>query len=482
MKKIAFLLVTMILISLVGFTQTPVGSITGKITDGGDQKIIDAATVSLYKASDSSLMKISVTDKAGNFEFQNIQAGKYYLLATSIGHLSTYSSLINLKEGAAFNAGVLKLENDVKTLKGITVTAKKPLIERKIDRTIVNVDASISNAGTTALEVLEKSPGVSVDKDGNVSLKGKAGVMIMMDGKPSYLSGQDLANYLKNMPSSAIDQIEIMTNPSAKYDAAGNSGIINIKTKKNKMHGLNGNVSATLSQAYYTRTNNSLNLNYRTGKVNLFGNYSYSLWHSHRNQTIIRRFRDQNTKQIQTIFDQHIVSDHKYPNNNMKVGMDFMATKKTTLGVVFSGNINPGDEKDLNRTNLNNPENQIDSFVIADNSQKIKSKNFATNLNMRHVFDSSGKEFTVDLDYLKYNQNSATILANQYFNPDNTERKDPSQLNGSLPSNISIYSAKTDFTFPLKNTAKIETGLKSSYVTTDNDALYQNKINSGYVT
>src|SRR6185312_15312870 len=390
--------------------------------------------------------------------------------------------LINLKEGAAFNAGVLKLENDVKTLKGITVTAKKPLIERKIDRTIVNVDASISNAGTTALEVLEKSPGVSVDKDGNVSLKGKAGVMIMMDGKPSYLSGQDLANYLKNMPSSAIDQIEIMTNPSAKYDAAGNSGIINIKTKKNKMHGLNGNVSATLSQAYYTRTNNSLNLNYRTGKVNLFGNYSYSLWHSHRNQTIIRRFRDQNTKQIQTIFDQHIVSDHKYPNNNMKVGMDFMATKKTTLGVVFSGNINPGDEKDLNRTNLNNPENQIDSFVIADNSQKIKSKNFATNLNMRHVFDSSGKEFTVDLDYLKYNQNSATILANQYFNPDNTERKDPSQLNGSLPSNISIYSAKTDFIFPLKNTAKIETGLKSSYVTTDNDALYQNKSDSGYIT
>jgi iron complex outermembrane recepter protein len=166
----------------------------------------------------------------------------------------------------------------------------------------------------------------------------------------------------------------------------------------------------------------------------------------------------------------------------MKVGMDFMATKKTTLGVVFSGNINPGDEKDLNRTNLNSAQNQIDSFVIADNSQKIKSKNYATNLNMRHVFDSSGKEFTVDLDYLKYDQNSATILANQYFNPDNTVRKDPSQLNGSLPSNISIYSAKTDFTFPLKNTAKIETGLKSSYVTTDNDALYQNKTDSGYVT
>jgi len=482
MKKIPFLLLTMMFISIVGFSQTPAGSITGKITDGGDQKIIDAATVSLYKAVDSSLVKVNITDKEGNFEFQNISAGKYYLLATSIGHLATYSPVINLKDGESFDAGVLNLKNEAKTLKGITITAKKPFIERKIDRTIVNVDASISNAGTTALEVLEKSPGVSVDKDGNISLKGKAGVMVMMDGKPSYLSGQDLANYLKNMPSSAIDQIEIMTNPSAKYDAAGNSGIINIKTKKNKMSGLNGNVSATISQAYYTRTNNSLNVNYRTGKVNLFGNYSYSLWNSHRNQTIIRKFRDQNTKQIQTIFDQRIISDNKYPNNNMKAGMDFFASKKTTVGVVFSGNINPGNEQSRNQTDLNNAANQVDSIVLADNSNKRKSNNFSTNLNLRHVFDSSGKEFTVDLDYLKYYQTSNQILSNQYFNPDFSVRKDPSQLVGNLPSNISIYSAKTDFTFPLKNTAKIETGLKSSYVTTDNDALYQDKINGGYVT
>jgi hypothetical protein len=482
MKKVLILMAALMSISAAGFAQTSAGSITGRITDGGDQKVIDAATVSLYKVADSSLVKINITDKAGNFDFQNIPAGKYYLLASSIGHLSTSSDQINVKEGEEVKAGVLNLKNEIKTLKGITVTAKKPFIERKIDRTIINVDASISNAGTTALEVLEKSPGISVDKDGNVSLKGKAGVMIMMDGKPSYLSGQDLANYLKNMPSSAIDQIEIMTNPSAKYDAAGNSGIINIRTKKNKMRGLNGNVSATLSQAYYSRTNNSFNINYRTQKVNLFGNYSYSLWHSHRNQTIIRKFRDQNTKQLETIFDQNIISDHKYPNNNIKAGMDFFVSKKTTLGVVFSGNINPGDEQNLNRTNLNNAANQIDSIVIADNTEKRKSNNFSTNLNLRHVFDSSGKEFTVDLDYLKYYQTSDQLLSNQYFYADFTERKDPSQLIGNLPSNIKIYSAKTDFTFPLKNTAKIETGVKSSYVTTDNDALYQNKMNGGYVT
>ena len=454
--------------------QTPDGSISGRITDGGDQKIIDAATVSLYKASDSSLVKISIADKDGNFDFQHVAAGKYYLLATSIGHLATYSSTIIVAD-KNINAGVLKLNNEIKTLKGITVTAKKPFIERKIDRTIVNVDASISNAGTSALEMLEKSPGVSVDKDGNISLKGKAGVTIMLDGKPSYLSGDQLANLLKNMPSSALDQIEIMTNPSAKYDAAGNSGIINIKTKKNKMKGFNGSVSSSVLQSYYTKTNQSLNLNYRTGKINLFGNYSYSLWRGHTNQTINRKFRDTTTKVTEAIFDQKIVRSNRSQNHNIKAGFDFYASKNTTVGAVFSGFINPFDYFNNNHTYLNDGNNKVDSIVTADYLNKGNSKNFSTNLNLYHKFDSAGKEFTVDLDYIDYNMKSSSLLANNYYNPDMTVRKEPSSLLGTLPSKIKIYSAKTDFTFPLKKNAKIETGIKSSYVTTDNDAVYRNE-------
>ncbi len=341
------------------------------------------------------------------------------------------------------------------------------------------MDASITNAGTTALEVLEKSPGVTVDKDGNVSLKGKAGVMIMLDGKPSYLSGQELANLLKNMPSSAIDQIEIMTNPSAKYDAAGNSGIINIKTKKNKMHGINGSVTASVLQSYYTKTNNSFNINYRTGKVNLFGNYSYSLWQNHQNQTIIRRFKDTTTKEIETIFAQDITRHNKSQDHNFKAGMDFYASQKTTMGVVFSGYVNPYHSTNLNQTNLNNAQNHTDSIVLADYYNKGNSRNFSTNLNMQHRFDSTGKEFTVDLDYLDYYQPASSVLSNSYYYPDFTVRKAPSQLLGNLPSKVKIYSAKTDFTFPLKHSAKLETGVKSSYVTTDNDAVYQNKTSSG---
>jgi len=233
MKKFFNLLVASTIAMCSQAQTNTAGKITGSIKDGGQQKIIDAASVSLLKAKDSSLIKVAITDKEGNFIIENVKDGSYLVLATSVGHSKTYSKVFSISaEQPTANVGVLQLVPQDKSLAGVTVVSKKPFIERKIDRTIVNVDAAISNAGTTALEVLEKSPGVTVDKDGNVSLKGKSGVTIMIDGKPAYLSGADLTNLLRTMPSGNLDQIEIMTNPSAKYDASGTAGIINIKSQK----------------------------------------------------------------------------------------------------------------------------------------------------------------------------------------------------------------------------------------------------------
>src|SRR5258705_10795842 len=179
-----------------------------------------------------------------------------------------------------------------KSIEGVTVVAKRPLIEQKIERTIVNVEASVTNVGASALEVLEKSHGISVDKDGNISLKGKQGVQVYIDGRPSYLSGADLANMLRSMSASQLEQIEIMTNPPAKYDAAGNSGVINIKTKKNKLFGYNGSLTTGYTQGNFARFNESGNFNYRNGKINLFTNVSYNRNHRGEDLIISRNFRE----------------------------------------------------------------------------------------------------------------------------------------------------------------------------------------------
>lgn len=479
--KTCLLTAILLILAIVGLAQTN-GKISGIIIDGGDQKIIDAATISLLKAKDSSLVKLSLTDKEGHFSFENVKNGNYVIMASSVGHRKVYSSPVAIADGSNVSVGTLQLITQTTTLQTVTVDTKKPFIERKIDKTILNVDALISNAGSTAMEVLEKAPGVSVDKDGRISLKGKQGVIIMMDGKPSYLSGTELANLLKTMPSTSIEQIEIMTNPSAKYDASGNSGIINLKTKKSKLKGFNGSLTTSYIQGIYAKTNNSINANYRKGKVNLFGNYSFSEWNGLEDLTIHRNFRNTTTKNLETIFEQTSFMKNRSDNHNLKLGMDFYADKKTTVGVVLSGFLNPGSNAGDNTTFLKNANNQVDSIVYATNYAKNKATNWGANFNFRHVYDSTGTELTADLDYLTYNESTNQIFINKYFNADMSQRKPGNQLRGDLPANVKIYSAKADYSMPLKNNSKVEAGVKSSYVITDNDARYDNNYGNGWIT
>lgn len=479
--RITFLIINVLIMSNLTYAQST-AKLTGSIKDGGMQKIIDAATISLLRSRDSSLVKIGLTDKNGDFNFENIPAGKYTIMATSIGHRKVFSKSVEFNAISDASVGVLQLEPETKALKEITVIGTKPFIERKIDKTVVNVDALISNAGSTVMDVLEKAPGVSVDKDGNISLKGKQSVMIMMDGKPAYLSGQELANLLKNMPSSSVEQIEIMTNPSAKYDAAGNSGIINIRTKKNKLKGFNGNVSTSYIQGVYWKTNNSVNMNYRAGKFNLFGNYSYSHWNGSHELTIHRNFRNSTTKMVETVFDQNAFMKHSSENNNVKVGLDFYPDKKTTLGVVLSGYLNPEINNGDNTTYLKNGNGVVDSVIYATNTSRESSKNMGLNFNFRHVYDSLGKELTADFDYIQYDDKQGQFFTNNYLNSDMTTKRESTHLRGNLPTIVKIYAGKIDYTIPIMKNGKLETGAKSSYVTTDNDALYENQSGAAWLT
>ena len=468
-------LLTAMSISIVSIAQTP-GKVTGFIKVS-NQQIINAATISLLNGKDSTLIKATVSDKNGNFLFENIKQGLTYLVSASlIGYKMVYSKPFTLSSNQLSVATeVLQLIPIDKDLKEVTINSKKPFIERKLDKTVVNVDASVTNAGITAMDVLEKSPGVTVDKDGNISLKGKQGVMIMIDGKPSYLGGAELANLLRSMSSANLDQIEIMTNPSAKYDAAGNSGIINIKTKKSKQKGFNGNLSLGYGQGVYAKTNNSLNLNYRNGKFNMFSTLSVNRRNNFQ-QLDIKRIYKNPDQSVTAIFDQNARMMHRNGNNNVKAGVDYYASKKTTVGVVFTGFVNPENQTGLNTSYLKNNMEMVDSIAVSSSADDGSWKNKGVNFNLRRQFDSTGKEFTMDADYVNYNASKNQPFSNITYLPNGTI-SNSNKLLGELPSVINIYSAKADYTHPLKNGLKIETGVKTSFVNTDNTAGYFNIIN-----
>ncbi|MEO7305850.1 MAG: outer membrane beta-barrel family protein [Ferruginibacter sp.] len=454
--------------------------VTGSIKDGGNQKIIDAASVSLLKAKDSSLVKVAVTDKDGNFSFENVKEGNYLVLATSIGHSKTYSPAIAITaNNLSASVGVLQLVQSEKSLKEVVVNSKRPLIERKLDRTIVNVDASITSTGSTALEVLEKAPGVSVDKDGNISLKGKSGVIVYIDGRPSYLSGPDLANMLRNMTASQLDQIEIMTNPPAKYDAAGNAGVLNIKTKKNKVFGYNGSITTGYTQGRYARLNEAVSFNYRNSKVNFFSNFNYNRNHKSEELFIVRNMRDASTKNITSIFDQGSDMENQRHYYNAKMGLDYTVSKNTTVGVVLNGFYNPSLWKSSTNTFIYDPNHNLTDQTTAYTENKEKWKNFSSNFNLRTKLDTAGQEITADLDFIQYKATSVQPLTSTYYDNMGNMKQAPEVLLGTLPTNIKIYSGKVDYTLPLKKDAKFEAGIKTSFVNNDNDARYDS-VKAGY--
>lgn len=472
MKKI----LTMLTVALTAFSfvsqAQESGKISGTVIDGST-KTIESATITLLRAKDSSVVKMSVANKTGKYEFDAVGEGKYLVSISAVGHTKGYSEIFDITATSSLiTLKTIELVPQVMSMGEVTVTAKKPLIEQKLDRTIVNVEASVTNVGNSALEVLEKSPGITVDKDGNISLKGKQGVVVMIDGRPSYLSGADLAGMLRSMSASQLEQIEIMTNPPAKYDAAGNSGVINIKTKKNKQFGYNGSITTGFTQGQYSRFNEAVNFSYRNGKLNLFTSLNYNRNHKAEDLVIIRNFRESSTKDILSIFDQYSAMENESHFYSGKMGLDYTASKKTTLGFVVNGFYNPSTWKSNTNTYIFDPNNVLTSQAKSFSQNDEKWKNFSSNFNLRTVLDSAGQEITADLDYIQYRSASKQPLISSYFNNLGDLTKTPDTLMGNLPQDITIYSGKVDYILPLKKGAKFEAGIKSSYVKTDNDANY----------
>jgi hypothetical protein len=439
--------------------------ITGSVKDA-EGKPINAVTVSLLKSKDSTLAKLAVSDKSGYYEFINIRPGNYFLSASSVGYEKRFSAAFEIA-GNTIEVPTFSLAQKATTLAEVSVQVRRPLVETKIDKMVVNVDASPTNAGNSALDVLEKSPGITIDKDGNISLKGKQGVIVLMDGKQTYLGGQDLANLLRNLPSNQLDQIEIMTQPSAKYDASGNSGIINLRTKKNTLKGINGSFNLSYIQARYPKSPNSFNFNYRKGKVNIFSNLGYSYWDGF-NEITIKRNLSAGTARNQETFMRFISK-----NYSARVGLDYSINKKTSVGFNVNGTYNPRENEGSTVSKHLDDKKLMLDYNVANSGAKDTWKNFGGNLNFRRNFSKAGRELTADLDYVVYSSKVDQYSDNYEYNNAGSQTKPAYLLRGVLPQDIFIYTGKVDYTHPLGKDGKFETGVKGSYVKTDNNAPYE---------
>jgi iron complex outermembrane receptor protein len=477
--------IPLVILMLTGVTLF--GQVTSKVSGivrDEQNKGLSSATVSLLKASDSSLVKIAVTDKSGLYEFISVKDGNYLVSVTSVGYNKSFSSHFAITSGD-HKVPDQTLRAASSDLSNVTVTAKKPFIETKLDRTIINVDASPSNAGTTAMDVLEKSPGVMINSDGVISLRGKQGVIVMVDGKPTYLSATDLANMLKNMPSSALEQIEIMTNPSSKYDASGNSGIINIKTKKGKNDGFNGSFMLGATTSIYNaygniylmpKSQNSFNFNYKKGKFNFFGNYNPNFFRGRNTLDFESKQIDAKDGIVKGYTDQETRFKFGNFNQTLKVGVDWYANKKNIFGVVASGFVFNGHPTPTSTANMYDLNHQLETQLQSHTENDISFKNFTGNLNWKHTFDTTGKELTADFDLVRYETHTEMMLTTDIYNG-SLAYQGTSYLRGDIPSDINIYSFKSDYTRPITN-GRIEAGVKTSLVKNDNLVNYQNKYGS----
>lgn len=459
-------------------TNNGTGKLSGKVQD---EKHINQSyvSVSLLAAKDSTLIKGSITDDNGSYLFERLPEGQYLVAFNMMGYNRVFKGPYTINATHKnYNIDNVELIPSSKQLNSVNIVARKPLVERQIDKTVLNVENSVLAAGNTALEILEKAPGVSVDKDGNVSLRGKTGVTVMLDGKPTYLSSEQLANLLRSTEGNAIQSIELITNPSAKYDAAGNSGIINIKLKKNRNYGTNGSLTAGAGYGKYYKANGGLSLNHREKKFNAFGEFNFGKNKRFHNLDIDRV---NNTATDQTFFRQTSAQIGQRQNYNYKAGIDYFINDKNTIGVAVNGYRATGDNNDTKVVTLIGSQPfKTDSSVVASNPNQYKYTGITYNVNYKGTIDTAGQEISADADYSRYNGLQNSNYNNTYLNADGQPSKAPYIFRNRTPSLVKIWAGKVDYTLPINKKMKLETGLKSSKVSTDNVSSFENFLNNNW--
>ncbi|MFZ4678773.1 MAG: TonB-dependent receptor domain-containing protein [Flavobacterium sp.] len=433
-------------------------SINGKITLENNEKTA-VTSIFLYPENSQTLVKAVVTDSNGNFIFSNIKTGNYLIKINYVGYQSYNSNVFSITD-KNIELPLIALQKSTEVLKEVVIKKQKPMVQVLADKTVFNVENTINATGTSGFELLRKAPGVVIDNNDNLIVEGKSGVLIYIDGKQSFLSGADLSNYLKTIQATDIEAIEIITQPSSKYDAAGNAGIINIKLKKNKNFGTNGSVSSGYNIGRFGTSLNSLSFNNRNKKNNFYGNYSNRFGKNY-------NFINLNRLQSNILFDSRSSSVNETNANNIKLGYDYYANSRNTFGIVLSGNFNNGINNGKTRTPIRSfTASTIDSILVAKSDSYNKNYNLYSNINYRFQ-DTTGTSFNADFDYGKYNSDRTNYQPNFYYNNDESTILSQSINSQNTPITIDIFSLKSDYEQRLFK-GKFGTGFKTSLVKTDN--------------
>ena len=415
--------------------QNNLASISGKvINDNGNT--VPSASIALYAAKDSSLIKAIVNLNDGDFEIKELKPGKYFLIVTSVGYKQGGSKNFELKGSQSYFLAPISLSTDHTKLTDVNIQAKKPMIEVTADKTIFNIEGSINANGSNAFELLQKSPGVTIDNDDNIVLKGKNGVRIYIDGKLSQMGGKDLSEFLRSINSADLEAIEMISNPSAKYDASGNAGIINLRLKKNKNFGTNGSISAGGGFAHSPKVNSSFNINHRDKTINAFANYSNSFG-------MRRQFFNLYRIQKDTVYDQHTINYTDPHIHNFKTGMDFFINPKNTIGFLVNGNFNNVTYSNdgyalIMRKGVVSPE----KILFASGVQDVERSNVNYNINYRYA--NKVTELLIDGDLGRFRSKATSLQPNDYKTPSGTLLEEKIYRN-STPTDIDIETFKIDY-------------------------------------
>jgi ferric enterobactin receptor len=451
------------------------GTVTGQIQAAVTGAPVQYATVTLHRATDSATIKTEFSNARGIFRLEQLDqtAGGLFLLSvTQVGFVPYWGSAFEISPRGMYFPAITLQASSATQLKEVTVTSQKPLYERLADRTIVNVEGSSLAAGNTALDVLARAPGVTVEGNDNLALRGRQGLLVLIDGKRQPMTGTELANYLRALPAEQLATLELITNPPARYDAQGSAGVIAINLKKDQRQGTNGTVNASYGRGQYGKFTSGLTLNHRHKKLNLFGSYAYT----NRESFAKLRFDRSFYKEDYTLLSQssQYTYNHTYlQSHTWRGGLDYTLSKRTVLGGVLSGLGNRFPNYGTNNTRLFDGEGQLLPSYTSTNVRRQRTPNIAVNLNFKHSFaDSSGSpELTVDLDYASYKRYADQELTTFFDAPEESTYL----LDGDQDGQLTIQSAKADYTRLFSRYAtRLETGFKVTRVHSDNNLVFEN--------